>query len=120
MSRPWDWVTSDCIRDAGDVFISLFGIDPVATLRGKYGSARSAMKLSSQGQRRDFVEASFGKSGLVDSRNIGAIGLSYNGGPTFDGLATVLHCGDDWWIGKAMSGYSLVKNTDVRGFHCQH
>jgi hypothetical protein len=42
MDRPWKWGEADCCTAACDVFLRLTGIDPMASLRGKYATRHEA------------------------------------------------------------------------------
>lgn len=48
MLRPWKWGEADCCTSACDAFLALWGVDPMAELRGAYtteAGARAELSL---------------------------------------------------------------------------
>lgn len=43
--RPWKWGETDCCTFACDVFAEVYGIDPMAPLRGRYDNLMGAGRL---------------------------------------------------------------------------
>lgn len=115
MSARWEWGRADCCTAASDVFLALHGIDPMASLRGRYSDAMGAARLiQSWG---GFVAMASGlarAAGLVVSDGQpGDIGLSVPGdagGP--DGRALLICIQPGAWAGKSDLGYSILPNAE--------
>lgn len=45
MSAPWAWGSADCCTSACDAFAALHGVDPMACLRGSYGTFGGARRM---------------------------------------------------------------------------
>ena len=110
MDRPWEWGAADCCTSACDVFLRLYGTDPMAPLRGRYRTQREAQRLiAGYGGWGRMADALAAGSGLVrcDPRE-GAIGVSEHG------LCIAV---SPWaWLGKTEHGLSTLRDVE----RCYH
>ena len=74
---PVVWGVSDCCTRACDVFAALHGVDPMAPLRGQYGSQAEALALiRARGGWRRMCNDLADVAGLVRGRgDVGALAL---------------------------------------------
>lgn len=120
MDRPWQWggFGGDCCTASCDVFNILFGIDPMASLRGRYstqiGAARIIRRMGGWLDMADElatraglfqVATSFeGNIGVIrDARGQMALGICVGGG---------------MWAGKTDRGFATVPDA-VRAYTCR-
>jgi hypothetical protein len=101
---PWEWGQSDCCTFACDVFAALYGIDPMAGLRGTYGSAAGAARLiQSRGGMEANIRRTLRDAGLApcDPRE-GALGaVRDTGGLVLAGI----YCGaTGLWLVRTTTG----------------
>lgn len=111
MDARWQWGTADCCCAANDVFQSLWGVDPMAEVRGTYTDAIGAYRLIAKwGGFPAMAEALARISGLtVGTGQPGEIGLSEPGnagGP--DGRALLICIQPGQWAGKSDMGYTIL------------
>jgi hypothetical protein len=120
MLRPWDWSCDHhCLGDASDVFRALWGVDPMAQLRGEartFGAARRII-MGFGGMAR-LAETVFPAAGLARCDAApGAIGIGPSGGSLFGGLAALVCIKPGLWAGKSVDGYTVIQcQTD--GWSC--
>lgn len=109
MLRPLVWGESDCCLTAGDVFLRLHGIDPVAGLRGRYASVLEACRIiRAAGGMVPLFTGLFAAAGLVAAKGrAGLIGISAPGaaeGP--EGRALLISAAPNIWVGKTANGWA--------------
>lgn len=122
MSEPWSWGLSDCSASACDVFAALHGVDPLAPVRGSYGSPIGAIRLIQRwGGFAEMANALAVSAGLQIGQGApGEIGLSMPGAASWpDGAARglenrcLLICVQPGhWAGKTMTGYAIISNAE--------
>jgi hypothetical protein len=99
------WGVSDCCTAPCDMMLAHSGIDPMASIRGRYHSAKSAARiLAGYGGLRETAKMLCGsrlKSG-VGAVTIGTVRLPEPTSLHFDCAFALLHAGR-WWV-KAESG----------------
>ena len=106
MCRPWKWGEADCFTAAGDLFLHLWGVDPVATLRGAYASRREAVAiLRARGGLSETLRQAAEAAGL--SAGTGAAGeigvISWRGR-----AVTAVRVQPGLWVGKSFEGMALA------------
>ena len=118
--RPWNCAAGlHCIGDAGGVFRLLWGIDPVAGLRGRCTTPRGAMRVvAGAGGMDAMLQAEFAASGLVCGVGPGAIGIGTTYEAAFGGLCAVICIEPGVWAGKSRGGF-VVSKMSVGGWLCQ-
>lgn len=112
MSRPFVWGPSDCCSAACDVFGDLWGIDPMARVRGYHG-ARGALRLMrDSGGLRGLAAALAREGGLVSGHATGGLSVV-----AVEGRASLAICiQPGLWAGKSLRGFALVRSAD-EGWH---
>lgn len=115
MSRRWEWGVSDCSMAAADVFLGLWGVDPMTPHRGIYSDAMGAVRLiRSYGGFASIAAASARMTGLVDGSGMpGEIGISVSGaasGP--EGRAMLICIEPGAWAGKTELGYAVLPQAE--------
>jgi hypothetical protein len=105
MDRPWEWGAADCCTAACDVFLRLYGVDPMAPLRGRYSTRLGAMRLiAREGGMLAMAEGLAARAGLVASDGrAGDIGVVAFGGQLALGI-----CTGPVWQGKSERGMAPV------------
>lgn len=106
MCRPWKWGEADCFTAAGDLFLRLWGVDPVATLRGAYASRREAVAILRE----------HGGLAAALSRTAAAAGLAAGvGAPGEIGViewrahaVTAIRVRPGLWAAKSLCGLAVV------------
>tara|TARA_R100001244_G_scaffold2541_7_gene3981 strand:- start:607 stop:993 length:387 start_codon:yes stop_codon:yes gene_type:complete len=106
MDRPWEWGKADCCTAACDVFRALHGIDPMASLRGRYMTRREAHRIiRDMGGFVAMAETLAASAGLSAGHGEpGEIGVAEHDG----GLALVIAVGPGAWAGKTLTGMTTV------------
>lgn len=108
MVQPFSWggvAGADCCTAACDAFAALFGIDPMASVRGRYCDLRSAVQLiRTYGTFVDMVDTLCTEAGLIEGLDDpGAIGVVTG---DLDGHGGLVICSEPGrWVGKTKSGY---------------
>jgi len=107
MDRPWQWGVADCCTGACDAFLALWGVDPMAELRGKYDDATSAYRaIIARGGWEKMIEGFAKGAGLVPSPGVsGDIGLIKSMGKP----ALALCVSPGMWAAKNMVGMTLIQ-----------
>lgn len=107
MSRPFEWGPSDCCSAACDVFAALWGVDPIARLRG-YSGERAALRLMSQhGGLPALCDQIAREVGLICGHASGGFGLA-----SIEGRASLLICIEPGlWAGKSLRGFALLRSA---------
>lgn len=106
MAGPWVWGASDCCTAACDVFAALYGIDPMAPLRGRYASARgAALMIAGYGGWRAMCEALARDAGLrAGTGGAGELGLVRHAGR----WSLAIGWGAGLWAGRTDGGFATV------------
>jgi hypothetical protein len=111
--QPWKWGESDCCTFACDVFREVYGIDPMADIRGTYNSALSAARLiESRGGMDINVRKTLRDAGLVPCEpREGALGVVTDTG----GAKVAAICAAPGvWLARTATGISSrVQATEV-------
>lgn len=109
MSRPFVWGTCDCVSAACDVFLRLWGIDPLAPWRGLEGRADIIRAIRAEGG----TDAALTRlaAGLRPGHAIGGLAVS-TGSPR--SLLICIQPG--LWAGKTRRGFALLRAAE-RGWH---
>ena len=109
MDRPWAWGEADCCTAACDVFGLLHGIDPMASLRGRYRSQMGAARIIAKAG--GFVAMA---EGLAQAARLGPsfgepgdIGVA----KMTDGHALVICVAPGQWAGKTVTGMTTVQDV---------
>lgn len=107
MDRPWKWGEADCCTSACDVFLRLYGIDPMAPLRGTYRTQREAARIIARMGGFERMAATLAeRAGLREVEPVaGAVGVSP------DGL--VICANPRIWLGKTLTGLTSTGEVSV-------
>ena len=114
MDREWEWGSADCCTAACDVFRRLHGIDPMASLRGRYDSALSAARIVTI---NGGFPALAGRLALrarlrPGSGAPGEIGLTHEGAAQgFGGRALAISLGGGVYAGKTHQGLFIFEGA---------
>lgn len=115
MDRPWKWGEADCCTAACDVFLRLYGIDPMARLRGKYATRREANRLiEAFGGFEPMASFLAEEAGLRPVDHVpGAVAVA-----TLPGgwQALTICLAPDRFVGKTRTGLTTV-GTKARCYH---
>lgn len=116
MSRPFAWGSCDCCSAACDVFLALWGFDPMASLRGRYtGATGAARALHQNGGLGPWAARVAAAAGLSPGHAPGGFAL---GG--VDGRASLLICIEPgMWAGKSLRGFALLRAAEMGWHHAQ-
>lgn len=111
MLLPFAWRDLDCCSSSCNVFRSLWGVDPMESVRDHYTDARGALRLMRQmGGLSAMAHGLAARSGLVEGHAVGGLALSSD----HRSLLVCIRPGE--WAGKTQSGYAIVKTADW-GWH---
>lgn len=116
MDRRWEWGASDCCTAACDVFKALHGIDPMASLRGKYKSQLGAAKIIAGfgGFVAMCEKLAFDANLSESSGEAGDIGVAEMN----DGVTALVICiAPNSWVGKTEGGFATVDRV-LRSWSC--
>lgn len=107
MDRPWKWGEADCCTAACDVFDRLYGIDPMASLRGRYTSRREAYRIVREmGGFEAMTQTLADKAGLREGNGEpGEIGIIFG---QMDGFALGICLAPGSWAGKTPTGLATL------------
>jgi hypothetical protein len=103
----WQWGQADCCTAACDVHLRVFGVDPMAPLRGRYASRGGALRLIRvAGGLVALAGDLAARAGLhaVSDDAPGALGVAAM--PGGEALLICLRPGS--WAGKTAGGYATV------------
>lgn len=105
MTARWVWGESDCAASACAAFARLFGVDPLAPLRGLYRTAGEA--AAAQGPDWPAVCAAMAEAaGLVEGpEQTGALGLI----PHPNGASVAICIRPGLWAAKTLGGLAEVR-----------
>ena len=116
MLVPWVWGEADCCTSVCDVVLRLFGVDPMADLRGAYGSRDEADAV---------VEAVGGFLALASQIATGAgflpvsgpvwpgdVGVTAPGVHQPDRRALAICAGVGAWVCKSPRGLTIVREVE--------
>lgn len=112
MSRNFEWGSCDCCSAACDVFADLWGIDPMAQVRGYSGEREALRLMRDSGGLNGLAAALAADAGLVDGHSIGGLALVGVAGRA--SLAICIQPG--LWAGKSLRGLALVR-TAAQGWY---
>lgn len=112
MARPFEWGPCDCSSAACDVFAALWGIDPMARVRGYQGERGARRLMRENGGMIGLAETLAAEAGLRDGHATG--GLALVGLEGRASLAICIHPG--LWAGKSLRGFALVQAAE-QGWH---
>jgi hypothetical protein len=118
MYRPWDWSRDwHCLGDAADVFLGLWGLDPMAGLRGKATSLCRALQIvRGAGGMACLLEREFAATGLVQGRAVpGSICVAPTTSSPFGDFAAAICIMPGVVAGKTNGGFEIMQ-TDVTGW----
>jgi hypothetical protein len=107
MDRPWVWGESDCCTAACDVFLRLYGTDPMRSVRGSYSTQVGAARLIlSYGGMLRMAETLARREGLVrGTPRQGSLGVHKN---------SLVICVRPWvWLGKSATGMVTLQDAEV-------
>lgn len=113
MLRPLVWGWNDCVAGAGLVFLRVWGVDPIAEIRGKWRTRREAEALLEKIGGWDAFEGMFRKAGLKRGDEVGSIVLT---GGDYPGLG--IKVAHSLWAGKSMRGMVMKTSKEIRGSWC--
>lgn len=120
-ARGWDFSREwNCVGDAADCFFALFGVDPVASLRGRFlTSAAAARAVAKAGGLDTFAEEAFQAAGLeAGAPATGSIGIGETDVATFGGRMAMICIEPGLWVGKASRGATMIEANNVRAWRC--
>lgn len=108
MSQPFEWGPCDCCSAACDTFSALWGIDPMAPVRGYGGAGGAARLMRAEGGLPQLAARLAAEAGLVPGHAPGGFGLA-----AIDGRASLLICiQPGLWAGKSMRGFALLRAAE--------
>jgi hypothetical protein len=117
----WAWGQSDCCTFACDVFCDVYGIDPMANIRGTYDSAAGAARLvRSRGGMEANVRRTLREAGLVPCEpREGVLGVVTDAA---SGLAAAAICAEPGvWLVRTETGLtSRPAATEAHGLPGVH
>ncbi len=107
-ARPFAWGSADCCTSACDVFSALWGIDPMAPLRGRYSDRRGAVGLiRARGGWSEMAADLAEQAGLRPG--IGGPGeLALIGAGRLDAFALAIGLGGGRWGARVEGGLRTV------------
>lgn len=112
MLQPWKWGRADCCTGACDAFAALHGVDPMASLRGRYDSAMTAARvIADAGGFAALAAGLAAEAGLaaVTEDEPGAIGV-VRSGPRMGQLGICVAPGA--WAIKSRHGYAIAAHAE--------
>jgi len=109
MDRPWSWGEADCCTAACDVFLGLHGVDPMASLRGRYRSRIGAGRIIRRAggfvaMAEGLAQAARLGPSFGDPGDIGVAAMP-------DGHALVICVASGQWAGKTVTGMTTVQDV---------
>jgi len=112
MDRPWEWGAADCCTAACDVFARLHGVDPMAPLRGLYGTKAEAQAMIAREGGLDALAARLAAfSGLrLSEGQAGDIGVSGPG--VASGGRCLMICVAPGWAAKTPRGFAILPRAE--------
>ena len=109
----WQWGAADCCTAACDVHLRVFGVDPMAPLRGRYASRGGALRLIRAAgglvALAGDLAARAGLRPLADDLP-GALGVADMPG----GQALLICLRPGLWAGKTPGGYATVTGVGAK------
>lgn len=116
MSRPFAWGPCDCCTAACDVFLGLWGVDPMAALRGRYtGATGAARVLWQNGGLAAWAARVARREGLLPGHATGGFGLSV----VQDRPSLLICIEPGLWAGKSLHGFALLRAAEMGWHHAQ-
>lgn len=111
MDRDFAWGEADCGAAACEVFRRLHGVDPMAEFRGRYASAREAVRIARDaGGWEALAETVFRRAGLAKGRGEpGEIGLVRGAG---HGPSLAICVAPGAWAGKTLTGLATLPQAE--------
>jgi len=113
MARRWEWGAADCCTAACDVFARLHGVDPMAPLRGLYGTKAEAEAMIAREGGLDALAVRLAAlSGLrLSEGRAGDIGVSGPG--VASGGRCLMICTGRGWAAKSPAGFVIVPRAEM-------
>lgn len=108
MLRPFEWGPCDCCSAACDVFVRLWGFDPMSPVRG-YVGARDAARVIG-GDLGALADRLAVEARLTSGHASGGLALSV------DGRSLLICITPGQWAGKTKGGFAILRAAD-RGWH---
>ena len=108
MSQPFEWGPCDCCSASCDVFLRLWGFDPMAPVRGYIGPRQAAEVIGGDlGALADRLAAG---ARLVEGHQTGGLALST------DGRSLLICITPGQWAGKTRRGFAILRSA-AKGWH---
>lgn len=113
MLRPFEWGACDCCSSACNVFASIWGVDPMAPVRGYSGPLGAARLMRRTEGLAALAETLAARAGLAEGHATGGLALSEDTG----GQRSLLICiTPGLWAGKSKDGLAILRRAE-RGWH---
>lgn len=116
MLVPWAWGQADCCTSVCDVVLALYGVDPMATLRGSYDGQVEADALADMaGGFLDLAAGIAAQAGFkpVSGPNWpGDVGVTVQGVHRPDRRALAICAGAGAWVCKSPRGLTIVPKVE--------
>lgn len=113
MCRPFAWGHCDCCSAACDIFAALWGVDPMAPVRGYLGASGARRMMKSHGGLPALADDLADRSGLSEGHAVGGIALSHE----ISGNRSLLICiKPGFWAGKSLNGMAILRSA-AKGWH---
>lgn len=113
MSRPFEWGPCDCCSASCDVFAALWGVDPMAPVRGYSGPLGAARMIRRVGGLPTLAETLAVRSSLTVGHATGGLALSAG---HRERRALLICIMPGLWAGKSKDGFAILRHAD-RGWH---
>ncbi|MGZ9812646.1 DUF6950 family protein [Pseudoroseicyclus sp. H15] len=117
MRGPIVWGRSDCCTAAADIFLRLWGVDPMPRLRGRFRSAGGARRAIA-GDLPAAFRAEMAAAGLrrLEERP-GLIGLCRN--DALFGCVAAICIRPGEWVARAEGGFGIICERAMEGYGWQ-
>ena len=106
MAQPFAWGPCDCCSAACDVFAALWGVDPMAPVRGYSGALSAHRLMARHGGLGGLADVLARCAGLCDGHRTGGLALSCFPGRR-QSLLICIQPG--LWAGKSPRGIAMVR-----------
>ena len=116
MLTPWAWGEADCCTSVCDVVLRLFGVDPMADLRGSYGGQAEADAMADA--VGGFLNLAAGIAAQSGFRAVegpawpGDVGVTVAGVHRPDRRALAICAGFGGWVCKSPRGLTIVRTVE--------
>lgn len=106
MLRPFEWGPCDCCSAACDVFGLIWGIDPMAHLRGQYIGLRGAAALIREnGGLMALAQSMAAHVGLIEGHASGGVAIS------IDQRSLMICIAPEQWAAKSETGFVVMSRA---------